>query len=68
VGLIIAVIGLALIGYLIVQNNVVPYDQIDHHLANSIFIVAVVLGFIGILLVLVYNIHFRKAKTKQSPS
>ncbi len=68
VGLIVAGIGLALIVYLLIQNNVVPYDQINRHLADSIYTVAVVLGVIGILLIFVYNINILKAKTKQNPS
>lgn len=55
VGIIVWAIGFASIIYLLIQNNVVPYDQINHRLFNSIQMVGVVLIALGILLIFIHN-------------
>ena len=63
VGIIVWAIGMALIIYLLIQNNVVPYDQINQRDFRTIETVGVVLIGLGVLLTFILN-----SKRKQNPS
>ena len=55
VGIILWAIGFALIIYLLIQNNVVPYDQINQRFFNSTEMVGIALIASGVLLVFIHN-------------
>jgi mannose/fructose/N-acetylgalactosamine-specific phosphotransferase system component IIC len=61
-GFVVWAIGFALIIYLLILNNVVPYNQIDQRSFSSTETVGIALIASGVLLVFIHN-----AKTKQKP-
>jgi mannose/fructose/N-acetylgalactosamine-specific phosphotransferase system component IIC len=69
-GIIVWAIGFALILYLLIQNNVVPYDQINPKLVISIEILGVVIMALGVLLIFIHNLVIvpREKRRKQNIS
>ena len=70
VGIIIWAVGLSLVVYLLIQNIVVPYDQINQSLVSKIETLGVVIMAFGILLVFIYSLMIvsKRRKKKTDPS
>lgn len=63
-------ISLVLLFYLLIQNFMVPYDQINHNLDDMIKLIAIALMVIAVLGFFFSRVltNRRNVKTKQTPS